>query len=314
MANAMNISKVTNDDEGIRLDRWFKRHFKDVPFGMIAKMVRKGAIKVNSKKSDINVKLAEGDVILYPKFEIEDQPERPKTKSNKKIEQLIIDSILFKDDKIIVLNKPSGLAVQGGSKIPYSVDDLSDCLKFGYEDKPKLVHRLDKDTSGILVLARKANIAAKLSDIFKKKKLSKKYLAILNGVPKPHVGKIDIPLEKVQKNNFEKVRKTHNTLRRAVSFYRVLDFAERKIALVEFDLVTGRTHQLRVHSSLIDCPILGDTKYGYQDNVYGNIKDKLYLHAYKIEFELEGRVYKFKAQPHEDFKETLNTLGLNVTS
>lgn len=311
MANRFNIVKVSHDDDGIRLDRWFKRHHKHVPFGMIAKLLRKGLIKVNSKKCDVNLKILRGDVIQFPNFQIDSEVKLEK--KNDRIEKLLVDSVIFKDENIIVLNKPIGLAVQGGSKIAYSVDDLSHCLKFGYEDKPKLVHRLDKDTSGILILARKANVAAELAGIFKAKRLSKKYLAILQGVPKPLQGKIDIPIEKQEKDNFEKVHQTKNKAKRAITFYNVIDYTGNKLSLVEFDLVTGKTHQLRVHSALIECPILGDEKYGTQDFRF-NFAKRLYLHAYKTEFSLGNKNYKFKAPPPAEFKETLNTLGLNVSN
>jgi 23S rRNA pseudouridine955/2504/2580 synthase len=222
MANRINTVKVNHDDEGIRLDRWFKRHFKHVPFGMIAKLLRKGLIKLNGKKCDVSQKIQTGDEIMFPEFTID--PDVKIAKRNDKLEKEIVDSILYKDENIIVLNKPVNFAVQGGSKIAYSIDDLSHCLQFGYEDKPKLVHRLDKETSGILILARKANIAAELARIFKHKELKKYYLAILQGVPKPHEGKIDIPIEKFEKDKFEKVRKTHNKSKRAVTFYKSTQF------------------------------------------------------------------------------------------
>ncbi len=311
MANPLNNIKVKNDDAGIRLDRWFKRHYSHVPFGLVAKMVRKGIIKLNSKKADIASTLEVGDEIRFPNFEIQAEPTQ--RKSNPKLEKEIIDSIIYKDQNIIVLNKPVGLAVQGGTKIAYSIDDVSDCLRFGYDDKPKLVHRIDKDTSGILVLARKANVAAKLAEIFRFKKMNKFYLAILQGVPKPHSGKIDIPIAKEEKDKFEKVRKNSKG-QKALTYYRVMDYTANKFALVEFELVTGRTHQLRVHSSLIECPILGDEKYGLRDEVSSNIPMQLYLHSYKMEFEFEGKILKFKAELPKQFRETLNTLGLSVNN
>lgn len=311
MANPLNNIKVKKDDEGIRLDRWFKRHHKHVPFGLVAKMLRKGIIKLNGKKTDISKILQTGDEIRFPNFDIQAEPTQ--RKSNPKLEKEIIESIIYKDKNIIVLNKPVGLAVQGGTKIAYSIDDISDCLRFGYDEKPKLVHRIDKDTSGILVLARKANVAAKLAEIFRFKKMQKFYLAILQGVPKPSQGKIDIPIEKEQKGNFEKVRRNPKG-QKALTYYRVMDYTANKFALVEFELVTGRTHQLRVHSSLIDCPILGDDKYGKREEVSSNIPLQLYLHSYKMEFEFEGKTIKIKADIPKQFRETLNTLGLSVNN
>jgi 23S rRNA pseudouridine955/2504/2580 synthase len=312
MANPLNTIKVKNDDEGIRLDRWFKRHYKHVPFGLVAKMIRKGVIKLNSKKSEISKTVHAGDEIKFPNFDIAAAPTQ--RKSNPELERIIIDSIIYKDKNIIVLNKPSGLAVQGGSKIAYSVDDLSECLRFESDERPKLVHRIDKDTSGILVMARKASVASKLSEIFRLRNMKKFYIAVLQGVPKPHKGKIDFPIMKEEQDGYEKVRRHNDKGQRSLTFYQVLDFTANKFSLVQFELVTGRTHQLRIHSSLIECPILGDDKYGSRDMDMPNVSDKLHLHSYKMEFEFEGKILKFKAEIPRHFRETLNTLGLSVTN
>ncbi len=312
MANPLNNIKVKSDDEGIRLDRWFKRHYKHVPFGLVAKMIRKGIIKLNSKKADIAKTLQAGDEIRFPNFDIAAAPTQ--RKSNPELERIIIDSIIYKDQNIIVLNKPAGLAVQGGTKIAYSIDDLSECLRFESSERPKLVHRIDKDTSGILVLARKASVAAKLSEMFRIKQMKKFYLAILQGVPKPHKGKIDFPIMKEEKEGFEKVRRNNDKGQKSLTFYQVIDFTANNFSLVQFELVTGRTHQIRIHTSLIECPILGDDKYGSRDVTVPNLRDELHLHSYKMEFEFEGKIIKLKAEIPKPFRETLNTLGLSVSS
>jgi 23S rRNA pseudouridine955/2504/2580 synthase len=318
MKNVMISATVTFEDDGIRLDRWFKRHHKDLSFGPVVKNVRKGLIRVNDKKIDISDKISTGDVISYPDFL--DQQDKDKfidksidTRINKpslKNIKLITDNIIYKDESIIVLNKPAGLAVQGGTKVVDSVDSLSEGLKFDCDEKPKLVHRLDKETSGILILARKTYIAAKFSEVFRSKAIKKTYIAIVNGVPKTRSGKIDIPIEKIKnRNNFEKVVESVAG-KKSITYYEVLDHATDKYALLKLDLLTGRTHQIRTHLSSIDCPIIGDGKYGRRASIGGLIENKLYLHAYKISFCLEGKNYDFTAPPPPHFKNALSNLGL----
>lgn len=308
---------VNSDDEGIRLDRWFKRHHPNTPFGIIAKLIRKKDIRLNEKRADISDKIKAGDKISFPILnEYNDEMEiTKKAEVSDKYIKLILDSVIYKDEHIIVINKPIGLAVQGGSKIKISVDDLAEYLKFGYEQKPKLVHRLDKETSGLLVLARKSNVASDLSKVIQGKNFDKTYLAICVGVPKVHSGKIDTPIEKLEDpdTHFEKV-KTSATGKKAVTFYKVLDRAEKQYSLIQADIITGRTHQIRVHLSSIGCPILGDEKYGLRSEVSRVVEDKLYLHAYILKFDLYGKTYKFTAEFPKHFKEALNDLGLDVNN
>ncbi len=309
---------ITSDDANIRLDRYFKRHHANVSFGVIAKLVRKKHIKVNGKRSDISTKLVEGDVITHPNLHEQAKSEFEqvfKPVVNSKYVDIIMNSVIFVDENIIVLNKPLGLAVQGGSKIKVSVDDLSVHLKYDYDEKPKLVHRLDKDTSGLLVLARKANTAAKLSGIIKHKNFHKTYLALCLNAPKTMSGKIDTPISKIKdlKTNFEKVAENPKG-QYAITYYKVLDRAFNKYSLIEAQIITGRTHQLRVHLSSIGCPIIGDDKYGTRSEISNSVQDKLYLHAYKLEFELEGKEYQFTAPLPDYFNDALNNLGLSVIS
>lgn len=308
---------VNQDDNGIRLDRWFKRHYPNTPFGIIAKLVRKKDIRLNDKRADIADKISTGDKLSFPMLkEYDDEPTQKRTNdiSDDDI-KMILDSVIYKDDYIIVINKPTGLAVQGGSKIKISVDVLAEHLKFEYDEKPKLVHRLDKETSGLLVLARKSNVAADLSRVIQGKHFDKTYLAICVGVPKVLSGKIDTPIEKLEdaETKFEKV-KPSQTGKKAVTFYQVLDRAEKQYSLIQADIITGRTHQIRVHLSSIGCPILGDEKYGQRSEVSRVVEDKLYLHAYKLGFTLYAKKYSFDAEFPPHFKEALNDLGLSVNN
>lgn len=301
---------VTFEDNGIRLDRFFKRHYANIPFTIIAKLIRKGKIKVNTKKADISTRLAENDKIFYPAFTDEELPVRDYEIPQRMIRE-VEEAILFKDENILVINKPAGLAVQGGSKIKVSLDDIAEHLKFGNEKKPKLVHRLDRDTSGIIIMARKVNIAAYLGELFKQKKIEKIYLAIVKGIPENMVGKIDIPLAKEVNEGFEKVGTSKNG-KRAITYYQVMDHSGREFSLLALKLVTGRTHQIRAHLAMIGCPILFDEKYGAEDSIVNDIEPQMYLHAYEMNFDCYDRHYNIIAPFPKYFKDTLNRLGLNA--
>lgn len=309
MKNNLQTRVVEKDDEGIRLDRWFKRHYKELSFGWVAKNCRKGLIRHNGKRIDISDKIEAGAEISFPSFDdmnFDVKPNAPKP--NERLRKFIEECVIFKDEDIIVLNKPAGIAVQGGTGIKDSVDSLAEFLKYGYEEKPKLVHRLDKETSGVLVLARKTSVAAKLAEIFRHRVGNKVYVALLNGVPKPLKGKINTSLEKVLVGNYEKVSKTDKG-KHAITEYEVISYG-KGFSLVQLNLITGRTHQLRVHMQSIDCPIIGDDKYG-KEHVLGElIKEKLYLHANTLSFRLGNKNYDFTAELPEYFMEALEALGL----
>lgn len=291
---------VSFDDDGIRLDRWFKRTLKNVPFTIIAKLIRKGSIRVNAKKEDISFRLKNGDVITYPTINLVDDIKH--TNTNPKLEQMILGSVIFKDENIIVINKPAGIAVQGGTNIKDSIDDLAEALKFDYPEKPKLVHRIDKETSGLLVLARKTSIAAKLSELFRSKDIKKTYLAILIGVPRPLTGEVQTEIE-----NEEKKKKQY-----ATSNYEVLDYAANEYCLCSLEPLTGRKHQLRIHTSHIGTPILGDTKYARRIPELKINQKFMYLHAHQIEFKLGQKLYNFSADVPQHFTAALSELGLNL--
>lgn len=302
----MQAVTVSKDDDGIRIDRWFQRHFKGLPFSLIAKLLRKKRVKINGKRAKLAGRITEGDVLTFP--DLKDEPLEGHINLPENLVKELQKNVIYMDDDIIVLNKPAGLAVQGGSKIRYCVDNLSECLRYDYPEKPKLVHRLDMETSGILVLARRTAIAAKLGDLFKQRNMDKTYLALVYGRPRPHIGVIDIPLEKTTKDGYEKVREKEEG-KRAVTNYQVLDHIADDAALVELDLITGRTHQLRAHLSMIGCPIIGDEKYNLPDQVTFKGKD-LFLHAHKLTLNLEGKEHNFVAPLPKHFHDALKFYGL----
>ncbi|MCE2993084.1 MAG: pseudouridine synthase [Alphaproteobacteria bacterium] len=311
----MDFKKVTVlvDDSDIRLDRWFKRHHQHVAFTQIVKMARKKLIKINGKRCEASTRVMEGDVISFPEFETfsEVGKQEHKDKISKQNRELITNAVMYKDDDIIVLNKPSGLAVQGGTKIATSVDDLAECIKFEYDDKPKLVHRIDKETSGLLIMARKTVVAAQLAQLFRTRHITKKYLALIRGVPKDLEGKIVSKISKVKIGKFERMVENEEG-KTAITHYKVIDSAAKEYALLELDIITGKTHQIRAQLAEMGTPIVGDDKYGSRTQSIGILDKKLYLHAYKMDFGLNKKKYELEADLPSYFEDALNTLALSV--
>jgi 23S rRNA pseudouridine955/2504/2580 synthase len=301
---------VTNEDSDIRLDRFFKRHFPNTSFTEIAKAIRKKRIKLNGKSADINARISEGDEIKYPEFHTAEQEHVKRPPNFSKQAKEYEKYIFFQDENIIAINKPAGLAVQGGTKIRMSVDSLSKYWKFDSEYDPKLVHRIDKDTSGVLILARKPSVAAALSKLFRGRQIEKKYLAISVGVPNPKSGKFISKLEKLNMGGFERVKQSAGG-KKAVTEYEVIDHAAKSYALLSLSIITGRTHQIRAQLSENKTPILGDDKYGKRTTIDKLAKSHLALHAYSMKFDLDGRRYELYAPLPDIFKESLKSLGLN---
>jgi 23S rRNA pseudouridine955/2504/2580 synthase len=296
---------VVEADHDIRLDRWFKRHFPAFPHAMLEKSLRKGAIRVDGKKIEAGFRVQEGQVIdikcdvSVVADEHKKLPPRPMSPEDVQFMQRMV---LYKDEHVIIVNKPFGIAVQGGSKITRSIDGMLDALSFGGE-RPKLVHRLDRDTTGVLVLARTTKAAQKLMKIFASRQVEKTYWALVNGLPELFSGTVNLPLSKKENpkaastrragpdgRDYEIMQVDHENGQSAVSEFRVLDHLVRKFALMELKPQTGRTHQLRVHMQAIGCPIVGDPKYGgsmlYDEVVDGStigMEDKLHLHARRIQ-------------------------------
>lgn len=284
---------VEDKDDDIRLDRWMKRHYPAITYGMLEKALRKGDVRVNGKKVKASEHVKTGQVIkIYDPLtrdrgsEVGDQGKErkpaPGLRSLKPEDvQLMQESVLFKNDDVIVINKPAGLAVQGGTGITRSVDGMLDALRFDGE-RPKLVHRLDKDTSGVLVLARNAKTATRLMKEFSGKTAEKTYWALTKGVPDSDEGKIDMPLSKQEEGDHEKVAVDEDEGKRAVTYFKVIERLARTTAWVELMPITGRTHQLRVHMAEIGNPILGDGKYGGKNAMIEGLSNRLHLHARRI--------------------------------
>ena len=303
---------VSESEKDIRLDRWFKRHFPELPHGLLENLLRKKNIRVDNKKASANLRLNSGQVIRIPPLELKKEPSKEKVLSKADI-AFIQNMLLYKDKDMIVLNKPAGLAVQGGSKTTRHIDGLLEGLKFDSDEKPRLVHRLDKETSGILVVARSVKSAGFLSQLFKTKEVHKTYWALVAGCPTPNQGKIEAPLIQKRTGKNSDKRMVDEEGLPAVSLYQVQDHLTNKIAWLQMSPLTGRTHQLRIHAAeILKTPILGDEKYGQSTDLTKDLPHKMFLHARAISIPLANRkTVTVEAPLPEYFKEAFQQFGFN---
>lgn len=294
--SGVEIIKVKSIDDGMRLNRWFLKYYPSLSLVRLQILLRTKQIKLDGKRAEANSRVFTGQEIRVPPLEREKAP-IDNTMVSDKYAELIRTMVVFKNEDIIVLNKPAGLAVQGGSGVTQHIDGMLDALKYEYEEEPRLVHRIDKETSGILVLARTRKFADKLTKAFREHKLSKTYLAITHNVPSKNEGKIVLPIEE----------------KSAQTLYNVIDVTGNKFALIKANPLTGRKHQIRIHLHSLLCPIVGDKKYFLTPKPnMPEIKNKLYLHAYKIDLSyLYNKELKITAHLPRHFKEALAVLGLN---
>jgi 23S rRNA pseudouridine955/2504/2580 synthase len=310
---------VSEDDDGIRLDRWFKRHLPEVSFNVVSRWSRTGQLRLAGKRALPGDRVEAGQEIRVPPLEIAPQPNgRPQRKREQltpEEEQLVRDMVIYEDAAAYVLNKPPGLATQGGTKTHQHLDRLLDGLA-GEAGRPKLVHRLDKDTSGALLVARTARSAGHFAKAFSGRTARKVYWAIVVGVPDAAEGTIDAPLAKQPGTGGEKMHIDREDGLPAKTRWRVIDRAGNRAAWVELQPLTGRTHQLRAHMASIGHPIVGDAKYGGAEAfLTGGISRKLHLHARRIRIDApEGRKIDVTAELPPHFAESLAMLGFETSA
>ncbi len=258
---------VSRDEAGLRLDRWFRQHFPGLRHGQLEKLLRTGQIRVDGKRVKGNFRIARDQQIRVPPLDpaATEAPTRKPAQTapvDKRLLAELVAAIVLKDAAVLVLNKPAGLAVQGGSGTTQHVDGLLDGLRFGASERPRLVHRLDKDTSGALVLARTRAAARALTEAFRQRDAAKTYWALVAGAPNPERGMIDLALSKSGGAGNERARPDAVGGKPARTAYALLDHAGDRAAWLALRPETGRTHQLRVHCAAIGAPVLGDGKYG----------------------------------------------------
>jgi 23S rRNA pseudouridine955/2504/2580 synthase len=286
--------QVENDEAGMRLDRWFKIHYPGLGFGPLQKLLRSGQVRIDGGRVKSDTRVQPGQMIRIPTMEVDAKaakggPIAGRDLKHSSDHELLSRMLLHEDDKVIVLNKPAGIAVQGGSGVNRHIDQMLEAWTNQKGEKPRLVHRLDRDTSGVLVIARTRGAAQKLTAAFRERDTKKTYWSLVMGVPKKHEDKISTWLVKEQTPDGDRMRIAkhgEDGADHAVSFYRVIEQAAQNFAWLEMEPYTGRTHQLRVHAAHIGHPILGDPKYFEADvnwNFPGGVQNRLHLHARRID-------------------------------
>lgn len=282
---------VTEAEDGIRLDRWFKRRWPHLSHIQIEKLARSGQIRVDGSRAKPQDRLTAGAAVRVPPIPdpvVRDPSDKPKISDRDAAYAKSL--VLYEDDLVIALNKPAGLAVQGGTKTTRHIDRLLSAWGEGME-RPRLVHRLDRDTSGVLLLGKGPEAAKRLAGAFARRQAKKTYWAIVIGNPKPAAGQIDLALKKSGINDFEMMRpadpKEHGA-EPAETAYVTLSRAAHRAAWMALRPFTGRTHQLRAHMAAIGHPILGDPKYGTPESAELSGPLKLQLHARRIELDHPG--------------------------
>ncbi|WPX97208.1 RluA family pseudouridine synthase [Candidatus Bandiella euplotis] len=290
--------QVEKNDDGLRLDRWFYRNLPSMPFVVVAKLIRKGQVRIDGKRAKINSYVKSEQIIRTPVIEFEEHKRQPDVKPNNfnSTKAAILKSVIFEDENLMVLNKQYGLCVQDGTNVSISIDRILRLA--GIE--AKIVHRIDKKTTGLLILAKSSYAAAEISKLFRDKDINKTYLAILCGVPEERKGVIQTVIPKFESDSSKE--------QAAETKFRVLVTYQDMLSLVEMTPLTGRKHQIRLHSKEINCPILGDSKNKYRgsgnkNSVYKNAK--LHLHAYSLSFKLFDKTYNLKAKLPDHFLDTM---------
>ncbi len=316
---------IAPDDDGIRLDRWFKRHYPAVNHILLQKLLRKGEVRLDGKRAEASTHISAGQAIRLPPQVVHAKaPEKAKADTPAphplatKDMGSLADRILYMDKQVIVIDKPPGLATQGGSGLTKHVDGMLDSLQYEKPDRPRLVHRLDRDTSGVLMIARTATAASGLSASLALRDTSKVYWALTRGVPKQKHGVIKAALAK-EGGHGPHGRDERMTVsedeeaKAALTEYAVMGMAGTEFAWVAARPITGRTHQIRVHLASIGTPIVGDFKYGgAESRGKGDIADKLHLHARSIDIGRPdgGRLQATAPLPPHMLK-SWKTLGFN---
>ena len=270
---------VSSDFNSHRIDYWLKKNISFVTYPTLCKLLRKGIVRVNGKRAKNNTVLRTGDKINFTRIIQQESSVDIKDKYNSKFEEFIKKLVVYKDKFKIILNKPAGLAVQGGTNIKLNVDIMLDSLKFNLDERPKLVHRIDKQTSGLLMVARSLNSSRYYGELFKKRKIEKVYLAIVHGKLKYKMGKIGFKIG------------TEKSLS-SLTLYKVLD-QNNELSFLVIKPVTGRKHQIRDHFNSLGNQIYGETKFKCLNNteLISNAKD-LHLHAYSLKFKEQDKSIK----------------------
>ena len=291
---------IEEDFFDVRLDRWVNHFFSKISHNNLEKLLRKGIIRVNGKKVKSNFRLNEGDILTLPSFLDELATNSTNNNHIPGAESFIKKITIFQNNEILILNKPFGLAVQGGTGIESHIDGYLQSAFFNSNFSPRLVHRLDRETSGVLVVALTRKTAVHLSNLFQERKVNKTYWAITDGSPSKDKGDINFDI---------KIGENKDNLNALTRYYKILNLND-KISWVAFQPVTGRTHQIRQHASMSSFPIVGDKKYG-RHTKEGLLFKKLHLHSQSVDFmNVNGDILHFEASLPKHMEETWKKYNL----
>jgi 23S rRNA pseudouridine955/2504/2580 synthase len=311
----VDIVTVRPEDGAGRLDRWFRRHYPALNHGRLEKLLRTGQIRIDGKRARAGDPVEPGQAIRVPPLaesSTRSATPPPARRIRLEDEEVLRRLVLYRDASAIVINKPAGLAVQGGTKTGRHVDGLLDTLRFDMDERPRLVHRLDKDTSGVLLIARTAAAAAFFTRAFREKTTRKTYWAAVIGLPRLSQGRIDLALAKQMGPGGERVQADDEDGKSAVTYYRVIDHTGGQASWLALLPITGRTHQLRAHCAALGTPIVGDGKYGASAaHLSGVVAARgLHLHARELVIPSPaGGLLRVTAPLPRHMRETWDLLG-----
>jgi 23S rRNA pseudouridine955/2504/2580 synthase len=318
VTSGVQTAKVSADEAGMRVDRFVEARFPGLSFSHIQRIIRKGELRVNGKRAQPRQRLVAGQAVRIPPLRLEPRPPARDAKTGNETRDFLKSITLYEDADVLVLNKPMGLAVQGGSGTTRHVDGMLEALRDAHGQRPRLVHRLDKDTAGCLLVAKTRFAAAALAKTFRSRSARKIYWALVAGVPKPRQGRISTFLAKETRadDSFMRVaRHGEEGASHAVTYYAVIDTAARQLAWLSLKPVTGRTHQLRAHLAHIGHPIVGDPKYFSKENwqLPGGMQNRLHLLARRIVVpHPRGGTIDVTAPLPPHMQQSWNLIGLDV--
>ena len=316
---SVTLVEVQKEETGLRLETWFRSTYPNLSNSELHKLIRTGQIRLNGGRAKPGDRITGGQIIRVPPFSSKQVTVRGQKKgiidSNQDI-NILKKKIIHIDKNFIVLNKPPGIPVQGGSKIKIHIDGMLDSLRFGNSERPRLVHRLDKHTSGALLIARSRKASQLAMNLFQKKLIRKLYWGVVVGVPKPSKGKIVLNLNKKRTKFGERVVLDKEKGKPCQSLYKVLETAGKTVSLVGLEPLTGRTHQLRVHlKEGLGTSILGDGKYGGAGAYLHkkDIKNSLSLHCRGLKIPSHGtaHIYVYAPLP-KTFLELCDDFGFQL--